>query len=60
MPADVVMVSGTDPCGLLDRLGTVTVHVDCCGQLIGAVCPPKEASISPLELMKSAPEMVSN
>jgi hypothetical protein len=46
----VIVVAWAEP-----RFGTVTVHDDCVGQLVGAGAPPNEAVIRPSELKKPEP-----
>jgi hypothetical protein len=43
--------------GTAGNAGTVTVHVVCTGQLVGATCPSKRATICPLGLRNPLPEM---
>jgi len=53
VPPAVVIVTRAE--GSPDDGGTVTVHVFCAGQLVGATWPLKVATIWPLELRKLAP-----
>ena len=50
----MVIVNGTVD-GKPGRLGTVTVHDVCVGQMVGAGCPPKRARTSPFGLKKFEP-----
>lgn len=53
VPLDVVMVTcAVEACG---SGGTVTEHAFWEGQLVGATCPLKVATIWPVELRKLAP-----